>query len=73
MFASVSDLLGGQLFPLLSYIGPGVDLALFSSVVGLLLTLGSSTLFLVIYPFRSLWRRLRGTSKMANQNLPSNP
>lgn len=48
---------------LLAYIGPGADLGLISSVVGLALTMGASGLFIVIYPFRSLLRRIRGTKK----------
>jgi uncharacterized membrane protein YccC len=60
MPAGIAELLGGALAPMLAYIGPGADLALISSAIGLILTMGSSMIFLVLWPFRSLWRRLRG-------------
>jgi hypothetical protein len=50
---------------LLGYIGPGADVGLISSVIGLLLTLGASTTFLVLMPFRAAIRRLRGKSAQA--------
>jgi hypothetical protein len=52
---------------LLGYIGPGADLSLISSVIGLLLTLGTSAVFIVLLPFRSFMRRLRSTSKPASE------
>ncbi|MCC7087447.1 MAG: hypothetical protein IT427_20785 [Pirellulales bacterium] len=57
------DLLAGHAATLFAYIGPGADLGLISSVVGLALTMGASGLFIVLYPFRSLIRRLRGQQK----------
>lgn len=44
---------------LFGYIGPGADLGLISSVIGLVITLGASGLFMVLWPFRVLWRKLR--------------
>jgi hypothetical protein len=61
-----------QLGSLLAYIGPGADLSLISSVIGLVLTLGASGVFILMYPFRSLWRRLRGTYKPAEEKSTSN-
>jgi hypothetical protein len=47
----------------LAYIGPGADLSLISSVIGLMLTLGASGVFILLYPFRSMLRRIRGGAK----------
>jgi hypothetical protein len=47
----------------LAYIGPGADLSLISSVIGLVLTLGASGVFILLYPFRAFLRRIRGGSK----------
>jgi hypothetical protein len=49
----------------LAYIGPGADIGLIASAIGLLLTLGSSAVFMVLYPFRSLLRRLRKQPEQA--------
>lgn len=68
MSAGIADLLGGQLGPLFAYIGPGADLALISSAIGLILTMGSSMAFLVLWPIRSLWRRLRGLDKVGSED-----
>ena len=59
MLTNIADLLGSQLLSLFAYIGPGADLSLISSVIGLLLTMGSSAVFLALWPLRSLWRRFR--------------
>jgi hypothetical protein len=73
MSAGLLDLVGCQMISPLAYIGPGADLALISSVIGLVVTLGSSTLFLMLWPIRSMWRRLRGSDKVAaNTNSTSN-
>lgn len=48
---------------LFAYIGPGADLSLISSVIGLVLTLGASGIFILLYPFRAFLRRIRGGSK----------
>jgi hypothetical protein len=57
----------------LAYIGPGADLGLISSVIGLLLTLGASGLFIVLWPIRALWRRIRGYEDSAMDGAPSEP
>lgn len=49
----------------LAYIGPGADLGLISSVIGLILTLGASGLFIVLWPIRAFWRRIRGSDVSA--------
>jgi hypothetical protein len=58
MPVGIFDLLGSQLLPLVAYIGPGADLALISSAIGLIATMGASLTFLVLWPFRVLWRRV---------------
>ena len=58
MPADIAPYLDGHLLTLVSYIGPGADLALISSAIGLIATMGASFTFLVLYPFRLLWRRL---------------
>jgi hypothetical protein len=59
---------------LLAYIGPGADLSLISSVIGLVLTLGASGVFILLYPFRSLIRRIRGGTKLvADEPVTSEP
>lgn len=73
MFSGILDSLSSQLASPLAYIGPGADLALIGSVIGLVVTLGSSTLFLMLWPIRSMWRRVRGSDKVsANTNSTSN-
>ena len=56
----------GPLHSLFAYIGPGADLGLIGSVIGLLLTVGTSLGFMLLWPFRSLIRKIRGT----DQKLP---
>jgi hypothetical protein len=56
-----------------AYIGPGADLGLISSVIGLLLTLGASGLFLVLWPFRTLWRKIRGSEDTMTDGTLSEP
>ncbi|HUE70752.1 MAG TPA: hypothetical protein VMP01_07660 [Pirellulaceae bacterium] len=63
MLAGITDLLGSQLAPLVAYIGPGADLALISSAIGLLFTMGASLTFLVLWPFRWLWRQFCALSR----------
>jgi hypothetical protein len=59
---------------LLAYIGPGADLSLISSVIGLVLTLGASGVFILLYPFRAFLRRIRGGSKpVADESTASEP
>lgn len=45
----------------LAYMGAGADLSLISAVIGLVLTLGSSFFFLLLWPIRTLLRKLRLT------------
>jgi hypothetical protein len=68
MPAGIPELLGGQLFSLVAYIGPGADLALISSAIGLIATMGASLTFLVLWPFRLLWRRLSALTKPAKDD-----
>jgi hypothetical protein len=58
---------------LLAYIGPGADLGLISSVIGLLLTLGASTFFVLLYPIRTMWRKLRGQNKPLSEDTAEEP
>jgi hypothetical protein len=71
MLAGIADLLGSQLAPLVAYIGPGADLALLSSAIGLVATMGASLTFLVLWPVRWLWRRLRALSNVASPDSAS--
>jgi hypothetical protein len=64
--------MNANLLSLFAYIGPGADLGLISSVVGLALTMGASGLFIVIYPFRSLLRRLRGQKTVSEEATSTN-
>ncbi len=73
MDASLFDLLNAHTTGLFAYIGPGADLGLISSVIGLALTLGASGMFLVLWPFRSLWRRMRGVQKPTSDDSMSKP
>jgi hypothetical protein len=57
----------------IAYIGPGADLGLISSVIGLLLTLGASGLFIVLWPIRTLWRKIRGYEDSTMDGAPSEP
>ena len=63
---SFCDLAAAPLHSLFAYIGPGADLGLIGSVIGLLLTVGTSLGFMLLWPFRSLIRKIRGT----DQKLP---
>jgi hypothetical protein len=63
--------MNADLLSLFAYIGPGADLGLISSVIGLALTMGASGLFIVIYPFRSLLRRIRGVQKATSEEVSS--
>ncbi len=67
MLAGIGDSLG-QLSPLVAYIGPGADLALLSSAIGLLATMGASITFLVLWPIRWLFRRLSALTKVTNHD-----
>jgi hypothetical protein len=60
------NILADHAVSLFAYIGPGADLGLISSVIGLALTVGASGLFIVLYPVRSLLRRLRGQPKASD-------
>lgn len=68
MPTGIADLLGCQLAPLVAYIGPGADLALVSSVIGLIFTMGTSMMFLVLWPIRWLWRRCGALGKEVNND-----
>jgi hypothetical protein len=56
-----------------AYIGPGADLSLISSVIGLVLTLAASGFFIVLWPFRMLWRRIRGFESSTMDTTLSEP
>ena len=58
---------------LLGYIGPGSGLELVGAVIGLAVTLGTSSLFIVLWPVRKLLRRWRGTSESTTDELAANP
>lgn len=60
-------------FTALAYIGPGADLGLIGSMIGLFLTLGTSALFMVLWPIRSLFRRLRGSNDVPSEEPAANP
>lgn len=64
-----AELLGNHFGALVAYIGPGADLSLISSVIGLALTMGASCLFMVMWPLRKLWRRIRGLEKPATEEM----
>ena len=67
-------MLGGiaELLPVMAYIGPGADLALLSSAIGLLFTMGASLSFMVLWPIRWLWRRLSAPIKAASADSATN-
>jgi len=64
---------GGAFAAPLAYIGPGADLGLIGSVIGLVLTLGTSSLFMLLWPVRSLFRRFRNPAEAANEDSVANP
>jgi hypothetical protein len=57
----------------LAYIGPGADLSLISSVIGLVLTLGASGVFILLYPFRAFLRRIRGSKPVEHVEVEDEP
>jgi hypothetical protein len=72
MPSGVVDLLLGHL-ALVAYIGPGADLALISSAIGLIATMGASATFLVMWPFRVLWRRWSALRNSSDRHSASAP
>jgi hypothetical protein len=68
MLAGIADLLANSIAPLNAYIGPGADLALLSSAVGLIATMGASLTFMVLWPVRWLWRRLSALGKLPSHD-----
>lgn len=44
---------------LLAYVGPGAGLGLLSALIGLLLAVGSAAGFILLWPLRSLLKKLR--------------
>jgi hypothetical protein len=54
-----------QIDPLFAYIGPGSGLELVGAMIGLLVTLGTSASFIVLYPIRKFLRSRRGLTETA--------
>jgi len=46
--------------PSLAYVGPGAGLSLIGSVAGLLAAIGTALGFVLFWPVRALYRRLKG-------------
>ncbi len=56
----------------LAYIGAGADLGLISAAIGLILTLGSSVFFMVLWPLRMFLRKFkRGPSSQSADSEPT--
>jgi hypothetical protein len=51
---------------IIGYVGPGPGLTMFWAFLALLGTIALAVLYLLIWPFRMLLRKLRGTPPAAN-------
>jgi hypothetical protein len=60
-----------NLLATLAYMGAGADLGLISAAIGLLLTLGSSFFFLLLWPLRVFLRKLRLTRARPSETADS--
>ena len=57
---------------LIGYVGPGPGLTMFWAFLALLGTIALAVLYLLIWPFRMLLRKMRGTPPAANDSASNN-